>query len=155
MARFSVPQAKNMVTRCLRNIIDPVPTPKERKEVWEHFQNRCAYCGEPMDPAARIGHLDHVVPASQGGSNHVSNFVLSCPACNGDDKRELDWDKFLRSVAGDAYGERRAKIHAWLHHDPSARTMLTETELAVLERVTAEAKEAITKAADELRSLRG
>lgn len=74
MARYSVSMAKNLIARSLRNIVDPVPSAIERKAVWEYFENCCAYCGLEMSPTARIGHLDHVIPASEGGSNHVSNF---------------------------------------------------------------------------------
>ena len=155
MARYSIPQAKNLVARCLRNIIDPVPTTNERNEVWDYFENKCAYCGKEMSPTSRVGHLDHVISASEGGSNHISNSVLSCPGCNGDDKRELDWDAFLKEVAGEAYEDRRARIQAWLDHEPGAKRSLSNKELAVLERVTSEAKSAISKAAEELRSLRG
>ena len=155
MARYSISQAKNLVSRCLRNIIDPVPTTQERKSVWDHFDNQCAYCGMEMSPTARVGHLDHVVPVSEGGSNHVSNFVLSCPGCNGDEKRELDWEIFLRNSAGSEFELRCARIQAWLDQGTDDQRQLTEIELAVLNRVTGEVKDAISKAADELRALRG
>ena len=107
-----------------------------------------------MSPTARIGHLDHVIPASEGGSNHVSNFVLSCPGCNGDDKRELDWETFLVEVSKGEFETRRAKIQAWLDRGTEGQRELSTEKLAVLGRVTEEAKAAVTRAADELRALR-
>ena len=49
-----------------------------RSYLLEKFGRRCAYC--------RISHvpfeIDHQVPRSRGGSNRVSNLVLSCHSCN-------------------------------------------------------------------------
>ena len=50
----------------------------------------CHYCGnrlatdpdergEPLDNQIT---LDHIVPRSRGGTDHLENFVLSCPGCN-------------------------------------------------------------------------
>lgn len=40
--------------------------------------NACAYC----DLTMLDFHIEHVVPISFGGSNNISNIVLSCPSCN-------------------------------------------------------------------------
>jgi len=37
----------------------------------------CHYCGK--EPA---GTIDHVIPVSQGGTNHPDNLVPACAACN-------------------------------------------------------------------------
>ncbi len=50
----------------------------------------CHYCGTRLATKAdERGELlenqitlDHIVPRSRGGSNHLENFVLSCPGCN-------------------------------------------------------------------------
>src|SRR5258708_21132970 len=42
------------------------------------YEYRCAYCGKTDRPFE----LDHHVPRSRGGSNRVSNLVLSCHDCN-------------------------------------------------------------------------
>jgi hypothetical protein len=154
MARYSIPQANNFVARCLRNVMDPVPTARERKLIWEYFENRCAYCGWEMSPTGRIGHLDHIIPTGSGGSNHRSNFVLSCPECNGDGKRETDWVTFLRNTAGADFELRRSRIQAWLDTGSDEERKLSPTDLAVLDRVSHEVKSAILRAAEELRALR-
>ncbi len=45
--------------------------------LWK-FGRRCVYCGR----GETAFEIDHVVPRSRGGSDRVSNLVLSCHACN-------------------------------------------------------------------------
>ncbi len=42
----------------------------------------CAYCGVKL--SQRNSTVDHVVPKCRGGSNSLSNLVLSCEKCNAD-----------------------------------------------------------------------
>jgi hypothetical protein len=49
-----------------------------RSYLLEKFGRRCVYCGA----TATAFELDHVVPQARGGSDRVSNLVLSCHACN-------------------------------------------------------------------------
>lgn len=42
----------------------------------QKWEGKCAYCGE------KGGEVEHLVPRSRGGSNRVSNLVLSCRRCN-------------------------------------------------------------------------
>jgi len=44
----------------------------------EKFERRCVYCGR----GETAFEIDHVVPSSRGGSDRVSNLVLSCHVCN-------------------------------------------------------------------------
>jgi hypothetical protein len=48
-----------------------------RKQIFEHWDHSCAYCGEPADT------LDHVVPCKYGGLTIRSNLVACCRRCNG------------------------------------------------------------------------
>lgn len=49
-----------------------------RAYLLEKFQRRCVYCGASNQPFE----IDHMQPRSRGGSNRVSNLVLSCHNCN-------------------------------------------------------------------------
>ncbi len=49
-----------------------------REYLPEKFQRRCVYCGRTRTAFE----LDHVLPSSRGGSDRVSNLVLSCHDCN-------------------------------------------------------------------------
>jgi len=41
----------------------------------------CAYCGASVEDGTQMS-LDHLMPHSQGGSNHVSNLVTCYSRCN-------------------------------------------------------------------------
>ena len=49
-----------------------------RAYLLEKFGRRCVYCGATNQPFG----IDHVLPRSRGGSDRVSNLVLSCHDCN-------------------------------------------------------------------------
>lgn len=45
-------------------------------------EGKCFYCQVELRYARNSWHADHVVPLSRGGSNDISNIVISCPKCN-------------------------------------------------------------------------
>lgn len=55
-----------------------------RKELKEKSPKKdfytCHYCGDRLHNSNRT--LDHIIPQSQGGSDHVSNLVFCCNDCN-------------------------------------------------------------------------
>ncbi|MEM7515321.1 MAG: HNH endonuclease [Planctomycetota bacterium] len=57
---------------------------KKRRQTFEQLALRdgsgCAYCGHIL--TVKTAHIDHVVPQSQGGSDHIDNKCLACPSCN-------------------------------------------------------------------------
>ena len=58
-----------------------------RRLVLERDGRRCLRCG-----ATERLHLDHVIPWSQGGADHVDNLQTLCEACNGLKRtRSLDY----------------------------------------------------------------
>jgi hypothetical protein len=82
MSAHSLSQVKNYIRRTLWKAADPDPSTKQKQALWVHFGSRCAYCGCELDPKERKTHLDHL---EASGRNHISNRVLSCNVCNGDD----------------------------------------------------------------------
>jgi hypothetical protein len=60
-----------------------------RSYLLEKFGRQCAYCHSSHVPFE----IDHQVPRSRGGSNRVSNLVLSCRQCNlaKGDKTAAEW----------------------------------------------------------------
>lgn len=63
-----------------------------REEVFNSTGGLCFYCevqlwdtssgpADGMDPACQF-HIDHIVPKTHGGPDHISNYVPSCQKCN-------------------------------------------------------------------------
>ena len=62
-----------------------------REYLLEKWNRTCAYCGAQNVPLE----IDHVIPKSIGGSDRVSNLVLSCRPCN-QAKGNRPVEEFLR-----------------------------------------------------------
>jgi len=111
-------QARNAIKRALKEIVDPTPSEKEIMKLWDYFGSTCCYCGKSIVPDDRTGHIDHLVPESQGGKNSIENRVLSCSRCNGDEKLDLNWESFLQRICGDdsrLCNLRKDKIEKWIN----------------------------------------
>ena len=133
------------MTRAMRAIIDPLPSPGEVAELWSHFESKCAYCGCTIARASRTGHLDHIRAGAGGGSNSIFNHVLACAKCNGDLKRETPWIEFLRRTVSNPRerSARAARIRAWLARAPELPVapeaqVIIQAALANFERSVAE-----------------
>jgi len=116
------PQARNAIRRALVGTVDPYPNESQIDRIWSFFGSSCAYCGRSLVRGKREAHIDHLVPSGLGGSNALSNFVLSCGICNGDEKREENWQSFLRRKAPDAgtFKRRKKRIESWITTCPDA-----------------------------------
>jgi len=106
---------KNMIRRSLREIVDPSPSKKEENKIWEYFDSRCAYCGKRLNRTRKEGHIDHLVSSAKGGTNHISNRVLSCATCNEKEKLDRPWEEFLiqKNSNKTLASQRREKILKW------------------------------------------
>lgn len=61
--------------------------PEVRRQVLAMTDGRCTYCATAVSDAPIEGQsvkmfVEHVVPASKGGPNHLVNYVPSCGSCN-------------------------------------------------------------------------
>ena len=61
-----------------------------REYLLAKWNRTCAYCGTTGVPL----NIDHIHPRSRGGSNRVSNLVISCVPCN-EKKSDLPVEEFL------------------------------------------------------------
>lgn len=57
------------------------------KEKWNH---KCAYCGTRNEDLT----LDHIVPQSLGGNDHITNIVCCCLKCNRSKAHE-NWEQWF------------------------------------------------------------
>lgn len=121
MAKDTPSMAKNKIKRSLGAIYDSHPSKKEVNTLWEYFDYQCAYCGTLIDRDSRTGHIDHLVPTAEGGTNSIYNHALSCARCNGDEKREEAWEPFLKSksYSFEEYKQKKNKISQWLQRAPT------------------------------------
>lgn len=64
-------------------------TSSQWKAILSHFDNKCAYCGEPLTKAEQ----EHFIPLSKGGGYTKNNIVPACAKCNlsKSNKNPLDW----------------------------------------------------------------
>ena len=77
--------------QAFNELVEPSPTEMELAEAITFFNNSCAYCGEQVTKP----HWDHVIPASQRGTNQIRNRVPSCDQCNSK-KGNRPWRDFVR-----------------------------------------------------------
>jgi hypothetical protein len=112
---MSLPKAKNALRRAVEELLSRPLTKSEKELIWRYFNSRCAFCNKLVDRVARHGHMDHLDCSADGGGNYIRNRVLACKECNGNEKREQGWQKFLKSKCGDlsTFKRRREKIRAW------------------------------------------
>ena len=123
-------QARNSIKRALKAIVDPVAKAKQKNAIWDFFNARCAYCDRNIERASRTGHIDHLIAESDGGSNRLSNLVLTCAVCNGDEKREMDWKEFISYKCGTdhrARASRIARIEEWVQSNGGKPRLEVET----------------------------
>jgi HNH endonuclease len=122
----SIPQAKNCIRKTLWELVDKEPSAREKSALWTYFGSECAYCGRRLSQADRNGHVDHLEASLSSGRNHISNRVLACNICNGDEKRESNWEQFLALKCGEdqaAYVIRHSKITEWQNQSGVAHAM--------------------------------
>lgn len=56
-----------------------IPT-KMRKQVYEKYGGRCAYCGEAIKYEEM--QVDHMEPLAKGGVDSEENYMPACRTCN-------------------------------------------------------------------------
>jgi 5-methylcytosine-specific restriction endonuclease McrA len=55
-----------------------------RAEVWARDSESCCgpYCVDAPSLPLKVVHIDHIVPLSKGGSNHIDNLRVLCRRCH-------------------------------------------------------------------------
>ena len=70
---------------------DKTTDPQVRKAVLAKTHGRCYLCHRLWNPKLakllpnlyfEILHIDHIVPVSKGGPNHIGNYMPACSRCN-------------------------------------------------------------------------
>jgi hypothetical protein len=144
-------QAKNAIKRCLFELVNP--TPKNFDKMWEHFDDRCAYCETKLERHGRQAHKDHLVAFQDSSRKGIGNFVLSCGSCNGDKKREAGWLDYLTNEYGghERFESRKARIEAWIAKHSQADSALDQDVVREVNVSAALVNVCLDKAVQKLR----
>ena len=100
-----------------------------RSYVFHRDGRKCAYCG---DTKAERYETDHIIPRSRGGTNRVSNLVVSCHDCN-IEKGNMPVEEFLRHKPA-----QLAKVRGVMRHrlaDASQMNIIVPELLRRLETI--------------------
>jgi hypothetical protein len=118
--------AKDAMRRAIQDLLCRPLTVREKDRVWDYFKSRCAYCNKRIDRKDRHGHMDHLDCSATGEGNAIRNRVLACKECNGNEKREQDWRRFLRSKCKneETFQRRRDRIKAWQKQSPKPNAIV-------------------------------
>ena len=156
MGRCTPSFVKNIIRRSLREIVDPIPAEKGKTAIWAYFKNECAFCGKKLDRTRKEGHIDHLVPSSRGGINHISNRVLSCATCNEKEKLDTDWKEFLQTKVSDPnlLTDRIAAIEGWHSTHKTKSVQLSKELLLAIESAAQRTVNVYDESVDEIRRYR-
>lgn len=72
-----------------------IPTTEEIRELIISSKKKCFWCGKTVKDKEL--NIDHLYPLAKGGTNHISNLVVSCGLCNRR-KHAKDPERFLEEV---------------------------------------------------------
>lgn len=155
MPPITPPKAKNMMRRARRGVVDPEPSDSQIDALWKYFGSSCAYCGQKLNRSKGEGQLDHLESVASAGSNHISNRVLACGRCNAEDKRDAQWDDFLRSICErpTTYRSRRLRITQWTSQHIAHRVDPSENARQALKEEVQRVSDCFDEAVERLRSL--
>jgi len=78
-----------------------------RQHIKDSWDNRCAYCGSKEELT-----IDHIIPQTRGGNNHITNVLCCCKKCNGS-KSHYEWNDWYNRQEFFSQA-RRQKIEEWI-----------------------------------------
>lgn len=78
LSRISTPIGN--VTGAYHGKLDKARRARIKRSLTAKNGNHCHYCGRPLNN--RTATIDHIIPRSRNGSNHLWNLVLACRQCN-------------------------------------------------------------------------
>lgn len=146
---------RNIIRRSLRELVDPSPTKKQVDQIWKYFKSTCAFCGRKLNRTNKDGHVDHLIPASGGGLNHMSNRVLACQHCNEKEKLDKDWKVFMKDKVSDSVIRKKRidYILKWMTINAPEEVIVDEKTLASVLALTNKVVDKYSAVVDEIRTM--
>jgi hypothetical protein len=74
---------------------------KKRGLVFKKTKGHCGYCGDKLEPFGNW-EIEHKLPKSRGGSNHINNLLATCIPCNRA-KRNRTVEEFRQFIVDYSY----------------------------------------------------
>lgn len=84
-----------------RHILTKRNRPAILQQLIERDGSSCRYCGIHCESEDNLT-IEHLIPKSRGGSNHLKNLAITCKACN-NHKGSLDDDEYRQFRTGNLY----------------------------------------------------
>lgn len=88
-------------------------TAKQRAFVKSRAKDCCEYCLSPEDYSPSTFSVEHIIPLTKGGTNHVDNLANACQGCNNHKFISVDALDPLTGETVSLYHPRRDK---WNEH---------------------------------------
>ena len=112
-------------------------TPAQKQAVAERANYCCEYCLSQLNYSPDPFSVDHIIPRTLGGSNHLDNLAYACLGCN---SRKFTSTTATDPVTGQIVALFHPRQQAWNEHftwneDLSQIIGLTPTGRATLERL--------------------
>jgi hypothetical protein len=112
-------------------------TPDQKQAVAERASYCCEYCLSQLSYSPDPFSVDHIIPRTSGGSNHLDNLAYACLGCN---SRKFTSTTAIDPVTGQIVALYHPRQQQWNEHftwneDLSRIIALTPTGRATLERL--------------------
>ena len=83
------------------------------KFVVERAIERCEYCLMHQSLQIATFHIEHVIPRSRGGTDHIENLALACPRCNLCKSNRI---KMMDPGTGKSVDHFNSRTQTWTDH---------------------------------------
>jgi 5-methylcytosine-specific restriction endonuclease McrA len=112
-------------------------TPEQKQTIVQRAQACCEYCISQLKFSPDPFSIEHIIPKSKGGTDHLDNLALSCQGCN---NRKYTHTEAIDPIAGSLVPLYHPRQQAWTDHfvwseDFTQMIGITPTGRATIERL--------------------